>query len=75
MSAAAGAAKVARKLMIAANWKSVGTLSGVTGLVGNVLNKLKYDPKKLGTLPWYKCRPAGSTSKHLYPACWKLIEE
>jgi len=48
MSAKAAAEKVGRRMMIAANWKSHGSLSVVTNLVNNVLNKIVYDPKKIG---------------------------
>ena len=44
------AATSTRKILIAANWKSQGTMGAVTNLVNNVLNKILYDPKKLGLL-------------------------
>jgi len=42
------AGKAARKMLIAANWKSQGTVSDIANLVMNVLNKIEYDPNKIG---------------------------
>jgi hypothetical protein len=45
---ATSASKLARKLVIAANWKSYGSMSGITSLASNILNKISFDPKKIG---------------------------
>ena len=48
MSATATAGKIAKKMLIAANWKSHGTTSVITSLVNDVLNKTTYNPAKTG---------------------------
>jgi hypothetical protein len=64
MSAAVGVVKqTARKVLITANWKSNGTVSSITSLVNNTLNKIVYDPNKIGTLPSFTDRSAGTTSE------------
>lgn len=40
-----------RKLFIGGNWKSNNTLDQTKDLVNNVINKLEFDPKIVGTSP------------------------
>ena len=49
MSASQAVKQAARKLLITANWKSNGSVSSVTSLVNNTLNKIVYDPSKIGS--------------------------
>ena len=38
-----------RKLFVGGNWKSNNTLDQTKELVNNVINKLEFDPKVVGT--------------------------
>ena len=41
---------IARKLLSGENWKSNGTVAGAKNLVTAVINKISYDPKKMGNI-------------------------
>ncbi len=40
-----------KRVMLVGNWKSWGTVSVIKELCNLLLNKLPYDPSKIGTVP------------------------
>lgn len=47
-----------RRLLVGGNWKCNNTLKQSLKLVNNVVNKMKFDPKKVGTNPFSSSRPS-----------------